>query len=264
MPLTRISVGLSVTVYILATNPTPGMAVRTAFGLGLHRSETMAVFTDEEKSTRRNLWRSLYVVDRFLSASLGRPTAISEDDCSEDAFKSDDLTPSQNAPLYTHANMQNTNITGLDASVRSCRVIGVILKQVYSKRRISTKLAQEVADMCRNWSKLLDPSLNWRQFGSAGLTNPSQGVAILHVNLLHCHTVILLTRPFFLYLLHKVHQERVVPGRRHHKVGSKMEKFSEACVVSSCQSIVLVQNAWDAGHLPHRNPFVTYVPRDFL
>jgi hypothetical protein len=227
--------------------------VRSAFSLGLHREETMAVFTEEEQFTRRNLWRSLYVVDRFLSASLGRPTAISEENCPEDTMKSNSMPPPHSAPLYVHASIQNTNTAGLEASVRSCRVIGVVLKKVYSKRRISTKLAQEIADMCRSWSKLLDPSLNWRQ----GPTNPSLGVSILHVNLLHCHTVILLTRPFFLYLLHKVHQERVVPGLRQQRVGSRMEKFSEACVVSSCQSIVLVQNAWDAGHLPRRNPFVT-------
>jgi hypothetical protein len=37
-----------------------------------------------------------------------------------------------------------------------------------------------------------------------------------------------------------------------------MEKFSEACVIASTHSVVLVQNTYEAGHLPRRNPFVIY------
>lgn len=37
-----------------------------------------------------------------------------------------------------------------------------------------------------------------------------------------------------------------------------MEKFSEACVIASTHTIVLVQNAFEAKYLPRRNPFVIY------
>jgi hypothetical protein len=37
-----------------------------------------------------------------------------------------------------------------------------------------------------------------------------------------------------------------------------MEKFSEACVIASTHTVVLVQNAYEAGYLPQRNPFVIY------
>ena len=37
-----------------------------------------------------------------------------------------------------------------------------------------------------------------------------------------------------------------------------MEKFSEACVIASTHTVVLVQNAFEAGYLPRRNPFVIY------
>lgn len=42
-----------------------GMAVRSAFALGLHREETLVIFNTEEQTLRRNLWRSLFVLDRF-------------------------------------------------------------------------------------------------------------------------------------------------------------------------------------------------------
>jgi hypothetical protein len=235
------------------TNTVVGMAVRSAFALGLHREETMCIFSSAEQSVRRNLWRSLFVLDRFLSASLGRPTAIRESDCSGTSLTQGEDPPFPQAPFPTAANANFANSLGLEASVRSCHVIGVILEKIYSKRKISTKLAQEIADHCKGWPKALDPSLHWRQANSA---DPNQGIAILHVNLLHCHSIVLLTRPFFLFLMNKVYQERKEAGDRSHRYGTRMEKFAEACVISSSHTIALVQNALESRYLPHRNPFV--------
>lgn len=227
------------------------MAVRSAFALGLHREETLVIFTPEDQEVRCNLWRSLYVVDSFLSASLGRPAAISEDDCSGET-----LNPVTTPPFVGPATFTQTNTLGLEASVRSCHVIGIILRKVYQKRKISTKLAQEIADRCKLWPQALSPTLHWRQ---ASATNPSQGIAILHVNLFYCHSIILLTRPFFLYLLNaEIQKSKLAPGQRKPKTGCRMEKFSEACVIASTHTIVLVQNAFEGRYLQQRNPFVTY------
>ncbi|KAK3070381.1 hypothetical protein LTS18_015115, partial [Coniosporium uncinatum] len=68
-----------------------GMAVRSAYALGLHREETMVIFSQEDRVARRNLWRSLFVMDRFLCCCLGRPPAISEEDCSGDSLKPAEL-----------------------------------------------------------------------------------------------------------------------------------------------------------------------------
>ncbi|KAK7615123.1 fungal-specific transcription factor domain-containing protein [Phyllosticta paracitricarpa] len=239
-----------------------GMAVRSAYALGLHREETMVIFGYEEQTARRNLWRSLFVLDRFLSLGLGRPTAISEDDCSGDTLK-----PSQpddpdafgfDSALGTSISHGKANGTALEAAVRSCSVIGRILKEVYQKRRISTRLAQEIADVCKQWPRALSPQLHWRQAASA---SPMQGIAILHVNLLYCHSIIVLTRPFFLYIMNSEVQRtgtlstQPLPSRQRY---TRMEKFSEACVIASTHTIILVQNAYEAGYLPRRNPAVIY------
>ncbi|KAK6585424.1 hypothetical protein PZA11_002151 [Diplocarpon coronariae] len=246
------------TVYMLAASRRNaayayfGMAVRSAFALGLHREETMCIFGAAEQSVRKNLWRSLFVLDRFLATSLGRPTAIREGDCSGATLLTGEKAPFPQAPSPTAANASCTSSSalGLEAAVRSCRVVGTILEKVYSKRKISTKLAQEIADSCRGWPDALDPSLDHRQAASA---SPEQGVAILHVNLLYCHSVILLTRPFFLFLMNKAYQN---PQPNHRSSASRMERFGAACVVASTQSIVLVQNAYDNHYLSQRNPFV--------
>lgn len=229
------------------------MAVRSAFALGLHREETFPIYSSSEQSIRRNLWRSLFVLDRFLATSLGRPTSIRESDCSGTTLSTGEIhspPPQSPFPSTANSNFANTQSLGLAAAVRSCHVIGVILESVYSSRKISTKVAQEIADSCKSWHKDLDPSLNHRH---QSVATPSQGIAILHINLLYCHSVILLTRPFFLFVMDKAHKERRRPGR---KSLSRLERFAEACVSASSHTIALVQAALDKQYLPHRNPFV--------
>lgn len=235
-----------------------GMAARSAHALGLHREETMVIFSVEEQTQRKNLWRSIFVIDRLLSCSLGRPTAISEDDCSGDVLHP--LEAQLEQPFMTNSapGFNETGPCALEAAVRSCSVIGVILRKVYQQRKISTRLAQEIADICKAWPRALPSMLHWRQAANA---SPSQGVAILHVNLFYCHSIILLTRPFFLYILNLETQRHVnqsAPGVRGPRPYLRMEKFSEACVIASTHTVLLVQNAFDAGHLTKRNPAVIY------
>ncbi|KAJ4361939.1 hypothetical protein N0V83_010880 [Neocucurbitaria cava] len=235
-----------------------GMAARSAHALGLHREETMVIFSPEEQIQRKNLWRSIFVIDRLLSCSLGRPTAISEDDCSGDTLHPPEqfLDPSFNINGNTMPDYNETGSHALEAAVRSCSVIGLILRKVYQQRKISTRLAQEIADICKSWPRALPPILHWRQAANA---SPSQGVAILHVNLFYCHSIILLTRPFFLYILNLETQRHVnQTGTRGPRPYLRMEKFSEACVIASTHTILLVQNAFDAGYLSRRNPAVIY------
>jgi hypothetical protein len=236
-----------------------GMAVRSALALGLHREETMVIFSHEEQTQRKDLWRSLFVMDRLLSCSLGRPTAISEDDCSGDTLRPSDSSIRNQSWSFNAKTVCDFNETGppaLEATVRSCRVIGVILRKVYQQRKISTRLAQEISDICKTWPRLLTPILQWRQAATA---SPSQGVAILHVNLFYCHSVILLTRPFLLYILNKETQRHVEqPGSRGPRPFHRMERFSEACVIASVHTILLIQNAYEAGYLSRRNPAVIY------
>ncbi|KAL6709394.1 hypothetical protein ACN47E_001801 [Coniothyrium glycines] len=235
-----------------------GMAARSAHALGLHREETMVIFSDAEQTSRKNLWRSIFVIDRLLSCSLGRPTAISEDDCSGDTLNpsEEQLEQPFNLGIHSSSDYNETGPYALEAAVRSCSVIGLILRKVYQRRKINTRLAQEIADICKSWPRCLPSILHWRQAANA---SPSQGVAILHVNLFYCHSIILLTRPFFLYILNLETQRHVNSATtRGPRPYLRMEKFSEACVIASTHTILLVQNAFDASYLSRRNPAVIY------
>lgn len=231
------------------------MAVRSAFALGLHRKEALPAVPVPQREIRKNLWKTLVILDRFLSASLGRPTAINEDDCSESLLDPSEASPGAGdggtSDMVVHAE-------GLNAVVRSSQAIGTILKRVYSTRKVTTALAQEIVDKTRGWSAKLHPDLHWKRAYSP--LTAGHGIALLHANLFQCHTTILLTRPFFLFMIHKTQAARMSgeppSGGR---VRSKLEKYSSACVEVSNNSILLVQRAFQDSYLSQRNPFVLYV-----
>lgn len=235
-------------------NSSQGMAVRSGFALGLHRQETMVIFPVPDRIVRRNVWRSLYVLDRFLAAALGRPTSISEEDCSAEALVTPERYLGQEKYL-ADTNTDPSSSSGLNAAVRSCQVIGIILKKIYAQRKISTKLAQEISEQCKGGPQKYHAGLHWRQAMNTGI-DPARGMAVIHVNLLYCHAVILLTRPFFLFLMNRMQQERLGVPRSAIRPGSKMEKFSEACVNAAYHTVALVQMGHEGNYLPQRDPFV--------
>ncbi|KAI0834940.1 fungal-specific transcription factor domain-containing protein [Hypoxylon sp. FL0890] len=253
---------LLVSVYMLAVSRRNasylycGMAVRSAQALGLHREESMVIFNESDQRRRRNVWRTLFILDRFLAACLGRPITISEEDCSENALEHPTGSRTTETTMGDEARV--TNSVALDAAVKSCCLIGTTLKRVYSKRRkVSTLVAQEIADRLENWERELQQSLHCRRIMDEAM-GTAEAIAILHVNLLHCHSVLLLTRPFFLYLL-KMGCDDI--SRSHQKAphfSPRLEKLSQACVEASQRTLILVQAALDAEYLPRCNPFVIY------
>jgi hypothetical protein len=56
-----------------------GLAIRLAQGLGLNRDCEEWDIPESEKQTRKRIWWSLYVADRFHSSSLGRPISIRDE-----------------------------------------------------------------------------------------------------------------------------------------------------------------------------------------
>ncbi len=265
-----------------------GMAVRSAIALGLHRQETMAHYRGSALRARIHVWKSLYVLDRFIAASLGRPVAINEDDCTEaplkDAFLphispihqrnagsrvgSANASASASAPACTASSATfqaaEVHMLGVNASVRSSRLVGTILKKLYARRRVSTRATQDIVQQCGMWTRQLHECLRWHRPATALATgavpraaNPpttrAHSIAILHANLFYYHSIILLTRPFFLFLIQADRRanSRVTPYLR-----ARTEKFSEVCVTASHHTISLIHAALEGKYLPQRDPFV--------
>ena len=229
--------------------------MRNAYSIGLHHADTKVAFRGDTLVSRRDLWRTLFVVDTFISLSLGRPTAINLDDC-----KGDDLEPPPptTPPNSNFFDLQQISSDAIVAAVRSCVNIATVLKRVYRERKIGTKMAQEIADQCKQWPKMLPLMLHHSR---ANTQSPAQGVAILHVNLFYCHSLLLLTRPYFLFLLNDEIQRDIAhrtTGARPERHYLRMEKFGEACIICSAHTVHIIHSAYEAKYLPRRNPLVVY------
>ena len=222
------------------------MAVRSAFSLGLHREEALVVFPPRERENRRQVWKSLFILDRFSAITLGRPFAIDQEACTGDA-----IDPPWDLPNPSPSSSSNYNI-GLEAGVRGCRFMAIVIKKIYQQRTMSTKVARELADLCKIYPRNLPRSLHWRR---ATPNDRRQAMVILHVNTIYCFSVLLFTRPFFVHIF-RTEMERIYLGCAQQDVTfNKMEKYSEACVVAAIHMIALIQNAYDGGYFPRRDPF---------
>ena len=229
-----------------------GMAVRSAYALGIHREETLVMFPAEEQAARRKVWRSLFVLDCFLAVHLGRPVAIAAEESSgEILFPINRATGNKTKPKPFPV-----CAAGLEASVRSCHIMNNILRSVYQQRKSSIRQAQSVVEECKLWPQNLPSNLHWKQASPA---NVRQSIAILHSNLVYCHTIILLTRPFFLYLLsNEVQRTRLNRKIANPKSQEKMKIFSDSCITACFNSVALCQDAYRGGYLARFNPFPTY------
>ncbi|WDK10373.1 fungal specific transcription factor domain-containing protein [Colletotrichum graminicola] len=111
-----------------------GVAVRAAYTLGIHRKDNPTLFSAQEQDTRERLWRSLRVLDLFLSVSLGRPLVTSE---TRDTAGTEDYS----------------------ASLDLCTILESILNDVYAKRMVSTDVLERISEQHRRWAAKFNDSL---------------------------------------------------------------------------------------------------------
>lgn len=201
---------------------------------------------------RLKVWKSLFVLDRFLSASLGRPVSISEEDCSDDAIHIKDTDP---GTAETAERESAYGSAALNASFRIYRIIGLTLKKVYTTTNVSPSLAEEISRQSKDCHWRLPPSLHWQHLMQTSLPAALR-MAVLHVNLLCCYSVILLARRCFLYQLCCLLQQRGARLREHPMYGPKMARFSETCVIAAYHAMHLVQVAHESSLMPSHDPFI--------
>ncbi|EEP76375.1 predicted protein [Uncinocarpus reesii 1704] len=202
----------------------------------------------------------MYILDCFLSASLGRPNGITSRDAA-------DLFADDAEDDHQISEQEAVETAALRASVRTARLLGEILSSVYAERKISVKFVQKSSKQFQDWKDVLPAALHWRNI-SLPNEDPRATLAQLHVNLYYFHGVILLTRPF---LLQKILNQAGLQngngdsarspeaGRRGPQSPSvQTDSFSAACVRASLYSIDIVQSAILKRTLPRRDPFVIY------
>ncbi|CAH0016885.1 unnamed protein product [Clonostachys rhizophaga] len=164
-----------------------GVAVRAAHSIGVHRTEVNARFGPEIHRQRDRLWKSLRVVDLFLSASMGRPPSTSDVDCTV-PYKS----------LDQHG---NEVFDLLNASVQILLILECIVLEIYSRKKISLQLTEGISLQLRDWSS------KWLQQLKNVMTNMNEPnsqadvVGACQVLSSYYYAVMLVSRPFLMYEL---------------------------------------------------------------
>jgi hypothetical protein len=203
-----------------------GMAVRSAYALGLHDEDTMIIFSPTQQESRRNLWKSLFVMDRYLALSLGRPSAIVDDELYGVTSKGSVNGSRHNSYAEPPPPAEQPSSHGIDDVVRICSIVGKILKDVYKQRKITARLAVEFSNQLKAITPPPPPP--------SQTLSPQQNIAMLHCSIFLTHTVILLTRPFFISVMfHKIKRRTTPKGKESpaRQGGyTTIEKISEACV----------------------------------
>ena len=227
-----------------------GIAVRAAYALGLHRSDISSLFEARERRTRERVWKSLRILDIFLSASLGRPPATSEVDGGHVSW----TKPSRD--------YEDIHIDGLSLSamLRICFIFERILNEVYCRREVTAHLVESISQQYREWTLEFPGSLKvdgLEQDDGSPFAKLHQKIGITHLKSSYYWSIILLTRPFLVFKvsshLKQKRKERVVEEPALH---SPTQTFADACVDSAVRSLEIVHELCRIPDIPKRLPML--------
>jgi hypothetical protein len=188
------------------------------------------------------IWKSLRVVDMLISTVLGRPPSTSDVDCT---VKYDVAEPCSNAAAHA-----------LDASVQIFMIIERVVVEVYSRKRISLRIANYVSRQLKTWA------LNWLQPLSnatipARLEGSSREAAVGACSSLcsYFYGIMLLTRPFLIYELYEYMGASLKGG------GTQVEhlekrKYADAALDAAASFVETLQAVIQADKMPHKMPLI--------
>lgn len=220
---------------------TTGMAIRFAQALGLHRQCVNRALPLRDCLLRQRVWRTLYIHDRFHSAALGRPCAVEDGDW-------DDTEPAEQSEV-DRLSVEMARISS---------ILGDICRQVYRPRTISSDAASGLARRLQEWSDNLSPEMSVHSLLQNKAVPHYDRHALQRLHLAHLNAVILLTRPFFLYVVATAAASQTPADVQKNHARGTAQRLAQACVLSASRSVEIVQTLFVDNARPLRPPFMIY------
>lgn len=216
-----------------------GIAVRAAYSIGVHRTEVNSRFNPETHRQRDRLWKSLRIVDLFLSTSMGRPPSTSDVDCTVPYRQVDD------------DGREVLDI--LNASVQIFLILEGVVLEVYSRRKISLQLTEGISRQLRDFSG------RWLHQLKSVVSSPSAEESAkvdgaCQVLASYYYAVMLVSRPFLMYELYR--RLPPEPSAVHGRAGlmSGKSKLADACIDAASLMVDQILDLIDKGFVPGRRP----------
>jgi hypothetical protein len=179
----------------------------------------------------------------LISNILGRPPSASDVDCTV-KYSSSEIS------LPYHI---------LDSSVQIFMVIERVVVEVYSRKRISIRIAKYVSHQLRAWaSKWLRTLADATSPDNTKSQSRSTVVGACQILCSYYYCIMLLTRPFLIYDLYEC------LGASLRAQGTQAEndekrKFSDAALEAAAAFVDTLQDVIAADHMPLRMPLIVYV-----
>ncbi|KAM0438476.1 hypothetical protein ACHAPT_001225 [Fusarium lateritium] len=245
LSVTTIQIFTLITLYMLCSCQINGaflffgIAVRAAYSVGIHRTEVNARFGPDIHRQRDRLWKSLRVVDLFLSTSMGRPPATSDVDCT---------VPYQNP---NEGADQAPDL--LNASVQIFLVLEGVVTEIYSRRKISLQLTEGISLQLRDWSSRWLKQLK-DIIGNPEAQDRAQASGACQVLSTYYYAVMLVSRPFLMYELCRRLSDTAVSSTGRSALTSGKSKLADACIDAASLMVDpildLIQRGVLVGHVP--------------
>ncbi|KAI5365090.1 hypothetical protein Slin15195_G046270 [Septoria linicola] len=217
------------------------LAARTAYAIGLHRTEVNASYGEIVRAIRDRIWKSLRVVDMLISNLLGRPPSTSDVDCTVKYGKHGVAeVPFGESPHV------------IDASVQIFMIIERVVVEVYSRKRISLRIASYVSHQLKGWASA------WLRPLSETTARQGSREAVVGACSTLCsyyYGIMLLTRPFLIYELYEYMGASLkAPGT--HTEHQEKRKYADAALEAAASFVDTLQAVLNNGLMPQKMPLV--------
>lgn len=218
-----------------------GIAARAAYSIGLHRTEVNARFGLEIHRQRDRLWKSLRVLDLFLSSSMGRPPSTSDVDCTV-PYRAVDADGNEVFDL-------------LNASVQILVILECIILEIYSRKKISMRLTEGISLQLREWSGRWLSVLKDMIVQPAG-RNEAQVTGACQVLSSYYYAVMLVSRPFLMYELFQRLTDGSSASNSRPTMASGRSKLADACIDAASLMVDPVLDLIERGILRGKAPLL--------
>ncbi|KAL6871630.1 fungal-specific transcription factor domain-containing protein [Trichoderma longibrachiatum] len=217
-----------------------GIAARAAYSIGLHRTEVNARFGHEIHQQRDRLWKSLRVLDLFLSSSMGRPPSTSDLDCT--------------VPYRAIGSDGNEVLNLLNASVQILLILECIIMEIYSRKKVSMQLTEGISLKLRDWSARWLSQLK-DVIAQPALRNEAQVTGACQVLSSYYYAVMLVSRPFLMYEVCQRLGGGSAPSNRP-ALASGRSKLADACIDAASLMVDPVLDLVERGVLKGKAPLL--------
>ncbi|KAI1858408.1 uncharacterized protein JN550_012692 [Neoarthrinium moseri] len=240
-----------------------GTTAHLALAIGLNRNRRAHPTSEhnrvEIECRRRTFWCA-YSLDNYLSAVLGRPRTLHDDDIDQElpsVIEDSDLVGENN--LAHRANRTQSLMMACVAHVKISRIVSMILRDLYSIRPLSVStritLTAQHTNSLKHWRDELSHFLDAKGI-NASLLLPIYQRQRNVLNHAYWHAMILTNRPFLLSNFARLQHSGTLPTENLHK--AEIDTCVQDCLNAALNMVESFDNLFQADQVSRAFWFTIY------